>query len=194
VVADGVTSYTLGSAVSSGATSLTLDAVTPTDNFTADPTAATTPQVGATLTLDYGTTSQENVTVTSVTGSSSPYTVGVSATTKAHNSASAVNFGEPYLNDGTALWAPLDAYAGSIFGRYIFVLVPSSEIVSSGANHAVEDLFYSPAASGGTAAICSGQAQTQDLEFGFDPALPNNGTEQNGAICGNVLYIQTGAS
>jgi hypothetical protein len=150
--------------------------------------------VGSTLTLDAGNPSlKENVTVSAVTGTD-PYTVTVSPTTFAHASGASVTiqFAHPYNGDGTATWSPNTAYFASNFGRWLFVVVPSAEITGRGEVQGLADLFYSPSATGGTAAVCTAAAKTTVSLFGFDPSLPDNGSShQQGGTCGTVAFTGT---
>ena len=177
-VADGVATTTLQAAAAAGATSLQVGIATP---------------VGSTLTVDFGTGAQENVTVTGLSGAASPFTITLSApTANAHANGAAVNYAVPYLNDGTATWAPLSDHVSGTFGRWVFVVVPSAKIAGRGIDHGLADLFYNTTAAGGTAAVCSSAALTTLNLFGFDTV--RNNVSQTGGSCGLVAFVQTGAA
>jgi hypothetical protein len=173
---------TLQGAVSSGATSLVIGLQAP---------------AGTQLILNPGGGDQETVTVASVTGTN-PYTVTLTGgTANAHASGETVQMvfpgNLPYTGDGTATWAPLDPYYAGQLGRWLFVVVPSKSIGSAGSRgvvQAIADLFYSPLATGGTAAICSSASQTLMNDFGFDSHLLDDGT-YHGGTCGVVAYTGT---
>jgi hypothetical protein len=169
----------LNSAISAGATSISIGLQAP---------------VGSTLTIGPDSPNPaENVTVTSVTGTN-PYTVGISATTSAHavNAPVSIAFTFPYLGDGTATWSPNTSYFASNFGRWLFVVVSSTKIAGRGIDQALADLFYSPNATGGTAALCQASAKTTVGQFGFDASLPDNGSaHQQGGTCGTVAFTGT---
>ena len=157
------------------------------------------PTVGETLTVDPGTASSETATVTSTsTASSGVYTVGVTWTGADPSFSHAVGAVVQDLSVGKGLaafetvpnWTIDDAYEGSQFGGWLFVVV-SSAAINPGLtqNQGIDDMFYSPLATGGTALICTAPYTTEAGEFGFDTALPDNGSsgEQNGT-CGHLAF------
>ena len=163
------------------------------------------PAVGATLTLapTFGGSPNETVTVTSVTGTD-PYTVGITGAgvgggtvnsyTAPFSVSQTISLSGNFPSSGA--WSANDTYYGSFFGRWLFVVVPSASITSGlTLDQGMADLFYTPLATTSTgnpshiAAICQTSSQTTITSFGFDPALPDNGTasEQNGT-CGTVAF------
>jgi hypothetical protein len=162
------------------------------------------PAIGATLTFaqTFGGSPNETVTVTNVTGTD-PYTV--SFTGGGTGGGTVNSYTAPFSvsqtislsgNFSGATWTANDTYYGSFFGRWLFVVVPSLSITSGPTlDQGLADLFYTPLATTSTgnpshiAAICQTSAQTTVSSFGFDPALPDNGTtsEQNGT-CGTVAF------
>jgi hypothetical protein len=162
------------------------------------------PVVGATLTLapTFGGSPNENVTVSSVTGTD-PYTVGITGggvgggTVNSYVAGFNVSMAISLTANFTgSTWTANDVYYGSNFGRWLFVVVPSASITSGlTLDQGMADLFYTPLATTSAtnpshiAAICQSSTQTTIGNFGFDPALPDNGTagEQNGT-CGTVAF------
>jgi hypothetical protein len=159
------------------------------------------PSVGESLTIDPGVAgTAETVTVQSV-GAISGSTYPVTLTTglaNTHSSGAAVqdlSVGEGLAADLTgSTWTIDNAYEGSQLGSWLFVYVNSASITAGFTkNQGIDDLFFSPLATSGTAAICSAPYSTEAGQFGFDTALPDNGTsgEQSGS-CGHVAF--TGAT
>jgi hypothetical protein len=85
-----------------------------------------------------------------------------------------------FANDGgdpTGTWTSSPTYYGSNYGRFLYVVVYSSDLSGFNANAGIESLF---AGGFSNSAICSPAAQTDDTNFGFAP--PNSTT---GALLAN---------
>ena len=193
------TPVTLESAVSAGATSMTIQL---------EATLGSCPVV---LNLNPGGGDAESVTVNGTpTGShAAGWTIPITATANAHTAGETVTatFSEPYCGAGTATWTPNTTYLAGVFGSWMSVVVPSALINpvtgASGQDFGLEDLFDSPESfdpgpstsfyngPGEGGEICQTPYTTEAALFGFDPSLPDNAT-QFGAHCGNVAYTQVG--